>query len=118
MVYPRYSQIFPELKFVRYSLEASYFAQQADFEKKAMELYATDKQAALRLLNEYSVDKAQQMLAEWKNLAIRIIVKYNDMGVKQEKDGKIQKKVMRPGYPESFARKLVKETGDWYAVPE
>ena len=118
MVYPRYSQIFPELKTVRDSLEASYFAQQADFEKKAMELYVTDKQAALRLLNEYSVDKAQQMLAEWKNLAIRIIVKYNDMGVKQEKDGKIQKKVMRPGYPESFARKLVKETGDWYAVPK
>lgn len=118
MVYPRYSQIFPELKTVRDSLEASYFVQQADFEKKAMELYATDKQAALRMLNEYSVEKAQQMLAEWKNLAIRIIVKYNDMGVKQEKDGKIQKKIMRPGYPESFARKLVKETGDWYAVPE
>ena len=39
------------------------------------------------------------------------------MGVKQEKNGKILKRVMRPGYPESFARKLVKETGDWYAVP-
>lgn len=118
MVYPRYSQIFPELQTLRDSLEASYFAQQADFEKKAMDLYATDKQAALRMLNDYSVEKAQQMLAEWKNLAIRIIVKYNDMGVKQEKDGKILKKVMRPGYPECFARKLVKETGNWYAVPE
>ena len=118
MVYPRYSQIFPELKTLRDSLEASYFAQQADFEKKAMNLYATDKQAALRMLNDYSVEKAQQMLAEWKNLAIRIIVKYNDMGVKQEKNGKMIQKTMRPGYPESFARKLVKETGDWYAVPE
>ena len=118
MVYPRYSQIFPELQILRDSLEASYFAQQADFEKKAMDLYATDKQAALRMLNDYSVEKAQQMLAEWKNLAIRIIVKYNDMGVKQEKNGKIIQKTMRPGYPESFARKLVKETGDWYAVPE
>ena len=117
MVYPRYSQIFPELQAVRDSLESSYFALQADFEKKAMNLYATDKPSALRMLNEYSVEKAQQMLAEWKNLAIRIIVKYNDMGVKQEKDGKILKRVMRPGYPESFARKLVKETGDWYAVP-
>lgn len=117
MVYPRYSQIFPELQAVRDSLESSYFARQVDFEKKAMNLYATDKPAALRMLNEYSVEKAQQMLAEWKNLAIRIIVKYNDMGVKQEKDGKILKRVMRPGYPESFARKLVKETGDWYAVP-
>ena len=118
MVYPRYSQIFPELQTLRDSLEASYFAQQADFEKKAMNLYATDKQAALRMLNDYSVEKAQQMLAEWKNLAIRIIVKYNDMGVKQEKNGKIIQKTMRPGYPESFARKLVKETGDWYTVPE
>lgn len=118
MVYPRYSQIFPELQTLRDSLEASYFAQQADFEKKAMNLYATDKQAALRMLNDYSVEKAQQMLAEWKNLAIRIIVKYNDMGVKQEKNGKIIQKTMRPGYPESFARKLVKETGDWYVVPE
>lgn len=117
MVYPRYSQIFPELQAVRDSLESSYFARQTDFEKKAMNLYATDKPSALRMLNEYSVEKAQQMLAEWKNLAIRIIVKYNDMGVKQEKDGKILKRVMRPGYPESFARKLVKETGDWYAVP-
>ena len=117
MVYPRYSQIFPEFQAVRDSLESSYFARQADFEKKAMNLYATDKPAALRMLNEYSVEKAQQMLAEWKNLAIRIIVKYNDMGVKQEKNGKILKRVMRPGYPESFARKLVKETGDWYAVP-
>lgn len=118
MVYPRYSQIFPELQTLRDSLEASYFAQQADFEKKAMNLYATDKQAALRMLNDYSVEKAQQMLAQWKNLAIRIIVKYNDMGVKQEKNGKIIQKTMRPGYPESFARKLVKETGYWYAVPE
>ncbi len=118
MVYPRYLQIFPELQTLRDSLEASYFAQQADFEKKAMNLYATDKQAALRMLNDYSVEKAQQMLAEWKNLAIRIIVKYNDMGVKQEKNGKIIQKTMRPGYPESFARKLVKETGDWYVVPE
>lgn len=118
MVYPRYSQIFPELQTLRDSLEASYFAQQADFEKKAMELYSTNKPAALRMLNDYSVEKAQQMLAEWKNLAIRIIVKYNDMGVKQEKNGKIIQKTMRPGYPESFARKLVKETGDWYAVPE
>ena len=39
-------------------------------------------------------------------------------GVKQEKNGKIIQKTMRPGYPESFARKLVKETGDWYVVPE
>lgn len=117
MVYPRYSQLFPELKAVRDSLETSYFANQASIEKQAADLYLTDKAAALKLLNNYSNAKADEMLANWKRLATRIIVKYNDMAVKKEKDGKLLQSVTRPGYPISFGRKLVKETGDWYAVP-
>lgn len=117
MVYPRYSQLFPELKAVRDSLETSYFANQASIEKQAVDLYQTDKAAALKLLNNYSNTKADEMLASWKRLATRIIVKYNDMAVKKEKDGKLLQSVTRPGYPASFGRKLVKETSDWYAVP-
>lgn len=117
MVYPRYSQLFPELKAVRDSLETSYFANQTSIEKQAADLYQTDKAAALKLLNNYSNAKADEMLANWKRLATHIIVKYNDMAVKKEKDGKLLQSVTRPGYPISFGRKLVKETGDWYAVP-
>lgn len=118
MVYPRYSQLFPELKAVRDSLETSYFANQASIEKQAVDLYQTDRQGcALKLLNNYSNAKADEMLASWKRFATRIIVKYNDMAVKKEKDGKLLQSVTRPGYPISFGRKLVKETGDWYAVP-
>ena len=117
MVYPRYSQLFPELKAVRDSLQTSYFASQTSIEKQAADLYQTDKAAALKLLNNYSNAKADEMLASWKHLATRIIVKYNDMAVKKEKDGKLLQSVTRPGYPISFGRKLVKETGDWYAVP-
>lgn len=117
MVYPRYSQLFLELKAVRDSLETSYFANQTSIEKQAADLYQTDKAAALKLLNNYSNTKADEMLANWKRLATRIIVKYNDMAVKKEKDGKLLQSVTRPGYPASFGRKLVKETGDWYAVP-
>ena len=117
MVYPRYSQLFPELKAVRDSLETSYFENQTSIEKQAADLYQTDKAAALKLLNNYSNTKADEMLASWKHLATRIIVKYNDMAVKKEKDGKLLQSVTRPGYPASFGRKLVKETGDWYAVP-
>lgn len=117
MVYPRYSQLFPELKAVRDSLETSYFANQTSIEKQAADLYKTDKAAALKLLNNYSNTKADEMLVSWKHLATRIIVKYNDMAVKKEKDGKLLQSVTRPGYPASFGRKLVKETGDRYAVP-
>src|SRR3712207_9267114 len=77
MVYPRYNQLFPELKAVRDSLESSYFAQQAEVEAKAKALYASDKPAALKLLNDYSNVKAQQMLDRWNQLAVYLIVKYN-----------------------------------------
>lgn len=114
MVYPRYSQLFPELQAVRDSLEADYFARQGEVEKHALELYGSDKAAAVAYLNAYSNDKAQQMLSHWRDLATLIIVKYNDMAVKRTKDGKLTRNVDRPGYPEAFAKKLVKETGDWY----
>ena len=125
MVYPRYSMMFPSLKTVRDSLEASYFANQAAVEAKAKELYKGNKDAAIKYLNDYSNQKAQQMLARWRQLAFYLIVKYNDMTVKPEADGKFTRTkegigatVERPGYPEAFKEKLVKETGDKFEVPQ
>ena len=125
MVYPRYSLLFPPLKAMRDSLENSYLAQQPQVEKRAAELYNTDVAKAVKYLNDYSNEQAQSMLKNWKELATFLIVKYNDMAVKptdgrsfkRNKEG-LGAKVQRPGYPEAFARKLVKETGDWYLVPE
>lgn len=125
MVYPRYSMMFPSLKTVRDSLEASYFANQAAVEAKSKELYKDNKDAAIKYLNDYSNQKAQQMLARWRQLAFYLIVKYNDMTVKPEADGKFTRTkegigatVERPGYPEAFKEKLVKETGDKFEVPQ
>ena len=123
MVYPRYSQMFPTLKEVRDSLEKSYFELQPTIEKQAENLYKTNKKEALSLLNNYSNKKADEMMDTWKRLAIHLIVKYNDMTVKPEKNGcflrtksGIGEKVVRPGYSASFARKLLKETGNKYVV--
>lgn len=125
MVYPRYSQMFPALKAVRDSLEKSYFDAQPTIEAKAAELYKTDRKAALRLLNEYSNTKAQQMLARWKQLATYLIVKYNDMAVKPEENGHFKRTntgigvpVERPGYSEYMRHELVRQTGDRYRIPE
>ena len=124
MVYPRYNQMFPTLKEVRDSLENNYFANQTSIEKQAIALYNTDKAKAISLLNQYSNDKAQQMLHHWKDLAVRLIVKFNDMTVKPEKNGVFVRTpegtgaaVKRPGFSNAFARKLVKETGDKYECP-
>ncbi len=125
MVYPRYSLMFPSLKEVRDSLDNSYFANQPEVEKKALSLYGNSQEDAVKYLNDYSNTVAQQMLDRWNELAIYLIVKYNDMAVKPEKDGKFTRtktglgaKVARPGYPESVAKDIVRQYGSRYAVPE
>ena len=86
MVYPRYSMLFPDLKEVRDSLERSYFELQPQVEAKAAQLYAVSPAKAQKYLNDYTIEKAQQMLARWRQLATYLIVKYNDMAVKPEKN--------------------------------
>lgn len=124
MVYPRYSQLFPALKSVRDELENSYFSNQKAVEEKALALYATDKAAAVKYLNDYSIRLGDEMMTRWHQLATYLIVKFNDMTVKPEKDGKFLRtetglgaRVERSGYSPSARRVIVKQTGDKYLMP-
>jgi dipeptidase len=125
MVYPRYSLMFGYLKSVRDSLETSYFSAQAEIERKAMVLYDENPSLAIDFLTDYSIDKAQQMIDRWRQLGTYLIVKYNDMAIKPDEDGRFIRTetglgatVERPGFPENVAREIVKSSGDRYAVPE
>ena len=122
MVYPRYSMLFPSLKQVRDSLQQAYLQQQPAIEAKATTMEPAEMQ---QFLNDYSIEQAQQMLARWQQLAFYLVVKYNDMASKPEENGRFTRSkhglgatVRRPGYDKPFARRLVKEAGDRYAVPE
>ena len=115
MVYPRYAQMFPSLEQVRDSLDASYFAAQDGIEMQAKQLYAESPAKAKAALIEYTTEKAQQMIERWQQLAVYLIVKYNDMVVKPERSGRfvrtpngIGERPERPGYPVEYAREMLK----------
>ena len=121
MVYPRYSMLFPSLKEVRDSLDNSYFRTQKEVEDKALTL---DEAARVKYLTAYTAEKADQMLARWRQLATYLIVKYNDMTVKPEENGQFTRTkyglgatVKRPGYSQKYARELVKQTGEKFQQP-
>lgn len=126
MVYPRYDMLFPDLKAVRDSLDNMYLSQQKKIEREAMQVLETrGDEACAKFLNDYSVEIAQSMLETWRKLATYLIIKYNDMAVKPEKDGKFMRSpygigetVKRPGYNEYTRRQIAKQTGDWYKMPE
>ncbi len=121
MVYPRYSMMFPSLEQVRDSLDNSYFRLQKEVEDKALSL---NGDARVAYLTAYTAEKAEQMLARWKQLATYLIVKYNDMTSKPEDEhGRFLRTpnglgatVKRPGYPQRFARELIRQTGSRYEL--
>ena len=121
MVYPRYSMLFPSLQAVRDSLQQAYFEQQPKIEAYAKNLEPAEMQ---RYLNDYSIDQAQRMLERWKQLAFYLVVKYNDMAVKPDQDGRflrtkygLGEKVARPGFSSSYARKVLENSNNKYLVP-
>ena len=124
MVYPRYLQMFPSLKEVRDSLDNSYFANQMKVEAKAQEIYKSNKAAAVKYLNDYSITKGEEMINRWNKLAYYLIVKYNDMAVKPEKDGKFEltpsgfaARPQRPGMSQNARKALAEQTGERFVMP-
>ena len=122
MVYYRYSVLYPELQQMRDRLENDYNSLQASTEQEAASMPEAE---ARQYLSAYSHRTAQAMLDNWMQLGQTLIVKYNDMAVKQVDDngnylktpGGNQRPVLRPGYPEGYRRRIVQETGTRYLEP-
>ena len=66
------------------------------------------------------------MLACWQQLFQYMVVKYNDMIIKPtDQNGTFETTKeglgahpKRPGYPEKYAKELIRQTGDKFLVPE
>lgn len=113
MVYPRYSLMYPAVAAVRDSLQNSWIQAQADIERRAAQLADTDPQRAIGMLTDYSQLRGKQMIQRWNTLAEYLIVKYNDMVVRAEADGKFKRTrtgfkpiVEKPGIPAHIKRDI------------
>ena len=125
MVYPRYSLMFPSLKQVRDSLDASFARAQPEIEAEAIARYANDEQALAAHMTDYSCLKAEQMMDRWRQLAYFLIVKYNDMVERPDRDGQfyynengLGQTIKRPGMPERFAREMNRHGGQRMKMPK
>ncbi|MBQ8336816.1 MAG: C69 family dipeptidase [Bacteroidaceae bacterium] len=124
MIYPKYSMVIDDMRAVQCRLEKSFYEQSKRVEREAAEAYGASPKHAVRMLTDFTCESAEHALAEWRKFGEKVIVKYNDFVVKEEADGKLQRsstglagKIVRPGYPADFWRKIAEETGDRYLVP-
>ena len=94
-------------------------------EAEALRLLNEDSERARAYLTDYAADCARTMMNRWRKLGEYLVVKFNDQAVKPEKDGKFEltpdglgKAVERPGFNESYKKRIIEETKGKYLIPE
>lgn len=87
-------------------------------------LYDNKPELASEFLTTFSHNAANSVVNDWRDLGNFLLVKYLDGNVKQEKDGEFlrnewgfPKSPGHPGYPDSWKKILIEETGDKLMVP-
>lgn len=116
--YTRYNIIHPEIYQKQQELEKMFLEEVKTMDQKALELYKQSPNKAIELLTEFSVNTADQLAKDWLKFFEYLFVKYMDGNIKTIVPGEKNPKVVHPGYPESWYRRIVNETGDKFRYIE
>ena len=74
----RFNAMIEDIRAEQKRLEGKFFAEQADFEKKAAELYKKDPKKASEMITKHVGDYMTQLDKDWWALAWNLVGKYND----------------------------------------
>ncbi|MCK5077021.1 MAG: C69 family dipeptidase, partial [Calditrichia bacterium] len=109
--YLRYSEMIVDVQKAQRQLEGHFFAMQPQIDKAAEALYNQAPELARDYLTDYSVSMTEKTMKRWTKLGTDLLVKYMDGNLKNEHG-----KVKHPGYPKSWYRTIIKETGDHFKM--
>lgn len=90
MAYNRYDQMIADIRPVQKRLEEKFDSEQAEVDRKAMELLKQSPEAAISYLNHYCADAANGTVDRWRKLGEYLLVKYIDGNRKKESHGRFQ----------------------------
>lgn len=123
--YLRYDLMSQDVRRVQQELESKFLAQVPAIDAAALSLFEKEPARARELLTDYSAAAAAETMRRWEELFRYLLVKYIDGNVKKERDGKFERNEWgfpkapdHPGYPESWKRRVVEETGDKLLQPK
>ena len=94
------------------TIEGAYLEMQPVVEATTVDPVKANPELATCYLTDYSVQQAESMVDEWRQLGERLLVKYYDGYIKNDKS--------RPqveGYPETWLLNTLKERSDQFCVP-
>ncbi len=120
-----YNRVIDDIKAVQHELETSYQEQVKLVDEQAHTLYLQDPKKAIEYLTYFSGKAGHNTVARWKELDNYLLVKYMDSNIKQEENGVFKRngygypaRPMQPGYPDSWKKAVIEQTGDRFRRPE
>jgi len=123
--YLRYDLIMQDVKKVQSELESKFAAYTPAVDAAAIKLWETNPKLANEFLTDYSVNTANSTVQRWQELCNWLLVKYIDGNIKKETDGRFTRNPWgfpvspsQPGYPDSWKKTVIDDTGDKLLVPE
>lgn len=119
--YTRYDLIHPEIEKAQKELENKYIAYSKAMDIAAADLYKTNKDLAIEMLTEFSVNQGNNTLKKWQKLYAYLFTKYMDGNVKTKKEipegyKYVNPELKQPGYGDDWYRRIIKETGDHFKM--
>ena len=120
-----YNRVIGDIQRVQNELETGYQEQVKEIDAEALEmLYHGEKDEAIALLTGFSSKAGANTVRRWKELDNYLLVKYLDSNVKQEENGEFKRnghgypaKPQQPGYPDSWKKQVIEESGDRFQRP-
>jgi dipeptidase len=123
--YLRYDLMSQDVRRVQQELETKFLARVPAIDAAALSLFEREPARARELLTDTSAATAAETMRRWEELFRYLLVKYIDGNVKKERDGRFERNEWgfpkapdHPGYPESWKRRVVEETGDRRLQPK
>jgi len=106
----KYSYMAPEILALQRELEETSMAMQPTIEAGALAMFERNPDVAAEILTNHSVGRAEHVVAEWRELAVRLFTTYNDGYV--NRDGEEPEH----GYPEAWLREVVRRHPEKYRL--
>ncbi len=123
--YLGYNYMMEDVKKVQSAMEEQFVKEVSAVDKAALELMKNDEDAAIEFITDYSVNAGNQTVKEWRELGEFLLVKYIDGNIKKESEGVFERNPYgypaspdQPGYPDSWKKKVIEDTGDKLLVPD
>ncbi len=115
--YLRYRIVHPDIDSLQHKIEKQSIEFVKGIDKGAVALFKNDKELAREFITDFSVNRANALVYQWKDFYKYLFTKYMDGNLKRPNPGKQNPHVKYPGYGEKFYKEIIKGTGNKFLMP-